>query len=160
MARHIGYVICGARANWKCGWVLHSRSINNFKMVRAKHEWGLLQAWGSVWLLWSHTHEVSPGDRRKPRASVLTSIRHVLYSRIRARYIHNSFFFHNNSVREMALPTFHRCEKNLQRVSLFAQRHTGSMFVCAQGRKKRDQRLLPKYWSEAGAFWVSIIKLI
>ena len=70
------------------------------------------------------------------------------------------FFFHNNSVREMALPTFHRCEKNLQRVSLFAQRHTGSMFVCAQGRKKRDQRLLPKYWSEAGAFWVSIIKLI
>lgn len=48
-------------------------------------------------------------------------------------------------------------KKNLKKVSLFAQGHTGSMFVCAQGRKRRDQRLLCKYWSEAGTFRASIV---
>lgn len=75
---------------------------------------GRLSVGDPVWLCRWHTHEASPGDRRKLRGRVLTSIGQVCIPDT-GQGSHNSFSLQNDSVRERMPPARPRRETGQQK---------------------------------------------
>lgn len=126
-------------------------------MVPAEHEpkgGGLFEAWSPVWPPQLHACEPALGTGKKLKVFLEIRVLNIIQTHFIPDTGQDMFTVHfilKTTLREKQhYRHFRGAKKNLKKVSLFAQRHTGGMFLCAQGRKRRDQRSLCKYWSEAG----------